>query len=194
MMISDEYGLLFVHIPKTAGTSITGAFKSAGIGTKKHPLCHPDGKHESVAKFVDRHGIEIFRKYLSFCVVRHPLDRLISHYRYKPAQNRKELMEGNLLSLDGYIDAIESGLVGKFERVAPQNYFVTDQSLNVLVDRIIRYEDLQNGFRGICEESGLPNLDLPRLNVSQFQTIAPTPRAKQFVERYYARDYELFGY
>lgn len=80
MVISDSHSFLFIHIPKTAGKSIAAAL--APEGERKHALCLKGKKHESVEDFVKRNGRGVFQRYYSFCVVRHPFDRFMSHYAY----------------------------------------------------------------------------------------------------------------
>ena len=109
MIISDEHGFVFVHIPKCAGTSVRQHIKQYSsrkkftLSVSEHPaLGKLDYSH--IPLFILRkhfpHDFEVFQNYSSFAVVRNPFDRfasslaqLLSHYKGKYIQHcsRKEI-------------------------------------------------------------------------------------------------------
>ena len=100
-----------------------------------------------------RIGRARFDDYTSFCVVRNPWDRAVSMYWWN--KNRE----------DGHaID--ESISFSDYIKNAPRK-LVTDQDVymidgKVVVDHIIKFEDLQNGLDDVMQKIGLPKLSLPR--------------------------------
>ena len=71
-MIIDEYKVIFIHIPKTAGTSIEYYFTNKNWKRKTHK--HTD-IHEIKERFKD-----IYNSYRKFTIIRNPYDKLISYY------------------------------------------------------------------------------------------------------------------
>ena len=70
-MIVDEHKLIFIHIPKNAGTSIKAFF-----GSKE--FYH---KHKTIKEIKDENP-EIYDSYRKFTIVRNPYDRMVSWYFY----------------------------------------------------------------------------------------------------------------
>ncbi|MFM8718494.1 MAG: hypothetical protein ACKOFH_03015, partial [Chthoniobacterales bacterium] len=64
----------------------------------------------------------------------------------------------------------------------------------ILVDRIVTYERLDTELPDVFRTLGLPSGTMPRVNVSTWHKPAASPAVVGFVESYYRRDYELFGY
>lgn len=68
-MISDEFKCIFVHINKTAGSSIEVFFGE-----------YPRAQHVVTTKCIEEYGRKKWNKYFKFSVVRNPWDRLLSWY------------------------------------------------------------------------------------------------------------------
>lgn len=91
LFIKDNQKVMFIHIPKTAGTSIEDAFESAdwkmeffhspnrGGGPDKKP-CNPQHWHQPLLKkwLYSEHDVTF-----EFVVVRNPFTRLISEMMWK---------------------------------------------------------------------------------------------------------------
>jgi hypothetical protein len=69
MPISDKYGLVFVHIPKNAGTTIQKCLEMRAIG------------HHPWQVYQKAHCRE-WQAYKSFAIFRDPIDRFVSCYNY----------------------------------------------------------------------------------------------------------------
>ncbi|XP_071813537.1 uncharacterized protein [Apostichopus japonicus] len=76
--INNSRKLLFIHIPKTGGTSIESSFLF-----KEQRRKNAIGGHHKISEFNQKH----FENYHKFCMVRHPCSRLISAWSYL-GQNR----------------------------------------------------------------------------------------------------------
>lgn len=191
MVIADEPGFVFVHIPKTAGTSLTTALEPEG--SRLHPLCLRNTKHETLQAFVDRVGAGALERRTCFAVVRDPLDRFVSHFRYLKTVDMPEIRP--LATLDDYAQAVELGVteVCKPARVSPQHRFISLGG-ELATHALLRYETLAGDFSQFCERLGMPGRDLPTLNRSSVPVASVSDRVKRFVADYYAEDYALFGY
>jgi Sulfotransferase family len=191
MVISDAPPFLFVHIPKTAGTSLTVALRPEGA--LDHPLCLPGDQHETISAFIARHGEATFNRFKPFSIVRHPVDRLVSHFSYLKTNAEQFPEMADVHTPDDYVSAFVAGhtTISRYRFWIPQIDYVS------LGDRVIehvwRYEELATAWEAICEYAGLAARDLPVLNVSRHQAEA-TRTVQRFVADHFARDFEEFNY
>ena len=108
----------------------------------------------------------IYDKLYSFCVVRNPWDWQFSIYNFalKTKKHFRHEFFKKLVSFDSYIRWRCSN-DGPFEL---QSDFIKDKNGNLLVNKIIKFENLDNDFNTVLEELGLPSLKLSKMrSVSQ---------------------------
>lgn len=74
--VSDDRMILFIHIPKTGGTSIETSFLFDE--QKKKLNGHYLGGHHKIIAFDQ----DVFKDYHKFCMVRHPCSKLLSVWSY----------------------------------------------------------------------------------------------------------------
>ena len=74
MPISDKYKLIFVHIPKNAGTSITNYLEMQDIGHHKWNYYY--------YRYPDK-----WKEYKKISIIRNPWDRVVSCYEYSKMEN-----------------------------------------------------------------------------------------------------------
>ena len=72
-MVNHKHKFVFIHIPKTGGTSIESIFiDNANIKDV-------NGKHDMVSDI----GSVFLKKYFTFTFVRNPWDRMVSYYKFR---------------------------------------------------------------------------------------------------------------
>lgn len=147
-----EHKTIFIHIPKTAGLSIYEMF---GMDL-------PHDTHSPVAGYRAADA-KLFKRAYKFSVIRNPWDRLVSafHYlKYQPTSlndirySQNEFWSERYLSdIDSFPEFIRALHVPKFRRLVltwrhfiPQHYFLTTVASGLLVDHLVRFEDLQKGL------------------------------------------------
>jgi hypothetical protein len=181
MIISHKYKFIFIKTGKTAGTSIE-VFLSKHCGTDDivtpiFPHVEPHiarnfvgyfdpfpeiyalrGKaikrtmtdllnkrrfynHLPAIKVKSRLPRSIWENYFKFCVERNPWDKTVSDYYMRKWRS------GNNPSFDDYLAE------GRF---CLGYYMYTDRSGDVLVDSIVKYENLINGLGEIFDRLGIP--------------------------------------
>ncbi len=75
--------------------------------------------------------------------------------------------------------------------------FIEDRQGNLLVDQVLFFEDLDNGFAGLLEKLDLPRTEsLPRVNTSKRGGYRDyyTAERKAIVDKLYEKDFARFGY
>lgn len=187
---ADRCRCIFIHIPKTAGSSIAEALFGLPSGHVPYFLY----KQANPAKF---------RRYFKFAFVRNPWDRVVSAYAFLRKGGLNELdREWAERNLDGYPD------FGSFVRgwltpenaagwvhFVPQSHFICDATGEIMIDFVGRYENLAADFRAVAARLGL-EAALPLRNQSERAGFAAyyDPESQEIVRRVYQRDIEVFGY
>jgi len=201
-MILNSYKAVFVHIPRTGGTSIEASFACLDCDRQKHLLaCEIPLLPE---------------KYFKFCFVRNPWDRILSYYRWRlmpqaiwvPAAEKQKAQESfkawlhytkdrrnNAQSLD-LSNIVEKNFLCA---ILPQYESITIAD-RLLVDFIGRYENLQADYDKICDTISAPRQRLRHFLPSQTQGRSEhyshfyDKETINFVGDLYKKDIEFFGY
>jgi chondroitin 4-sulfotransferase 11 len=211
MPVSHQLNCIFVHIPRTGGTSIESALGLRGDWRVENTdlmfglVTAPDIQRKIGAtpflqhlsaneldKLLPCHA----RRYYRFAFVRNPWERMVSiHARLDPhmrvtAQGVGLQLEGS--SFDEFLELTEN-----FSHVhlQPQHSFVVDSSGASAVDFLGRFERLTTDFEAVCARLGI-NCALPHLNASNHCDYRACYDAgsRRTVERRYGEDIERFGY
>ena len=212
MPVSHQYRCIFVHIPKTGGTSIETALdmfhpwreenREAMFGLVQSPELLAKGwisrflQHLSIEELREILPSQIAADYFSFAWVRNPWDRMVSVYFNKDpdmlqqARNQGIALEG--LSFRDFLERTEG-----FSHVhlLEQARFVVDSQERICVDFVGRFESLADDFRILCDRLGIL-AHLPHRNASvhgQYRQYY-TEETREMVAVRYRRDIELFGY
>ena len=102
-------------------------------------------------------------------MVRHPLDRFVSHFSYLKPRNNLAVRLAHIKRIDDYAATIENNdpSVMGFRGVVPQWSFVASPSGDdMCVNELLRYETLGAEFLEFCRRAGLGERELPHLNKS----------------------------
>ena len=197
-MISSAKQFIFVHTPKTAGTSMTNilARYCEGIredGNQMHkgwPTKHwlLDGYYQNFGN-VD--------SYYKFTVVRNPWDRMISYYFWLNEEFDEKKFSNMLKKVrhQGHADACN------FSDKSPVDYnfsSCTQYCCDVRkINNFIKFENLEEGWKKACEDIGIPyeqlgwaNKAKQKRNYRDFYN----DETKSKVERAYADDIDNFEY
>lgn len=188
MILSEQHRFIFIHLIKTAGTSVTSALRSFGKTHKE--IGQGYTCHDNAPLLISRLGRDVFKSYFTFAFVRNPWDMQVSLYHYilRSPKNQSHAIVKGFSGFEEYIRwACHPG--AKCQR---DHLFSGDEQL---VDFIGRYEAMERDFKSICARIGI-RADLPRLNVSQrkaFQSYYP-PALVDVVAEAYEKDIRQFGY
>ena len=203
MIVSESRQFVFVHIFKTAGTSIKRAvrryampgwheaanFVLKRIGIPQFgPPSH--GDHFKASDLIGEIGRKEFDRLFSFAFVRNPWDWELSHYRYISKHNDHP----------EHMDVSRLGTFDEYVRWRCDGRFQTQESFLLynekeVVDFVGRFENLQSDFGYVCNRIGIP-FRLPRLNRTRSDDYRPNydDQTREIVARTYADDIRRFGY
>lgn len=176
--------LLFIHVPKNAGTSICDRLYGGQM------------KHGSV-QYYSRVAPDLLAL-PSFALVRDPVDRFLSAYRYARAGGSchraiSKPFRERYIAFGTIADAIEHLAQARsafdIDHVfRPQSWYLLDAAGRTAVDRLIPYEQIgEIGLR-----LGRRELDsLPAFNRSRQTGERPTQKQLNFLHRFYEADFAL---
>ena len=216
MPVSHQFKTIFVHIPKSAGTSIEvvlGMHRDRhDIGLRPYYNQALDYEHLYGGPLQHLTAAEIrqvlndealFKSYFKFAVVRNPWDRLVSALAWtdqKWARGEQLTPEQFDAQLRQAASAVHNAMSsGNWDAVPhylyPQCVFIWDAQQRSLVDFVARYEDLEAGWRVIRERLGL-DAELPVRMKSHHRDYRDyyTHETRALVARLYELDVQTFQY
>ena len=186
-----EAGVVFVHVPKTGGTSVARAlYGTAG------------GGHRTVRDYRAELGDAFVDRAFVFAVVRDPVERLASAFRYLQAGGGNRLdaafrdrVLGPYPELDAFVRGwLRPETVREQVHFRPQAEFVVGADGALGVDLVVRHERLAEGYAAVRRRTGRGG-PLPHLNAGPPR---PAPalgaEARTRVRELYRDDFDLFGY
>ena len=180
----------FIHIPKTAGQSITTWLEenevSFLLGRGKKFIKGRD-------KYKDVHQMSvnyILENVPRFAVVRNPYDRFVSYYNYisKVSSPDRWNITFEEFVLDKEIE-ITTRIPSPWK---PQNLWVCDNQGNVIVDNILYFENLEEELQNLFKI----NNPLSRINVSNSTNYKDyyNEELQSTIYNHFKEDFEIFNY
>lgn len=200
MIINDEFRFVFVHIPKTAGTSIRNALKTIP-GSRAFKGADPESKptkHSSLQLARERDGrlSAEFEKYRCISFVRNPWDRFVSLYAYLRERAQAEWQE-DLASFESFTRAVleKRAWTVRLASLRSQESYLMDQKGQLLVTAWGHFECLAEDFARITADLGV-GVSLPKQNSSRHADYREyyTAETMGLVGEYFAGDVRRFGY
>jgi hypothetical protein len=203
-MISHKHRCIFVHIPKTGGSSIedviwpgerTEADLWMGFTSRYRNRYQTGGLQHLLARQIrEEVGAEVFDSYFKFTFVRNPWDKAVS--QFASMGDRADLREligmAPDASLSEYLQLTERHSHVQWER---QVEFLHDENRAPLVDFVGRFENLKHDAQVVFERLGI-RCRLPHRNRSRHRHYRKyfDDRSREWIHSHYREDVELFGY
>ena len=195
-MISDQYRCVYVHIPKTAGTSIERALGWIGDDVIGPYGTVPYGvqDHRTLNELRLAMPTADFDAYFKFTFVRNPWARVVSWYRNVISD---AVHRGNFgIAADS---TLRDFLVrhGSTWGLQPLRYWIGDRSGALELDFIGRFETLRSDFDTVRKRLGVPAVELPHLTQSNDRTHYRSlydHECREIVAQRYAEEIGMFDY
>ncbi len=209
MIVSQSHSFAFVHVPKTAGTSVYAVLADYGtdpqaywgnrwlkrVGIRVNRFAPwPYTKfraHSPAAALKDWLPADVFEGLFKFAFVRNPWDLLVSYWHFirrTPVHKRHR----RVMALPSFAHYVDYEIR---RRSFSQVGLLCDRDGRLLVDFVGRYESLETDFAFICRRIGVAAA-LPRFNAGVRGDYREhyTPALVDRVAEAYADDIERFGY
>jgi hypothetical protein len=202
---------IFVHIPRTGGTSIESALGVLGdwrvenrrsmFGVVDSPeLAREIGStaflQHLTATQLCRMLPDKFWQYFRFAFVRNPWERMVSVYsRMDPHMKEAAKSAGipiDEVSFDRFLERTEHF---QHTHLMPQHAFIFGAAGECLVDFVGRFEHFQSDFAAICTKLGI-DCALPHRNASTHDDYRAyyDETSRKIIERRYGEDIERLRY
>ena len=186
-----KYNAIFIHVPKAAGVSVNRAIYG-------RPLGH------FFARDIKKLCPKTFEQAYTFSVVRHPIERLYSAYRFSRKGGTNVMgmknptfyiSHPNFVTFESFVKRwLLKQNLNKIDGVfRPQFLYLFDDDDNLLVDQFYHLEDIENHFNEISQKIG-KEFVLGYANQSEKDELNVSEEIKQIIFKLYRKDFELLGY
>lgn len=219
MIIRHDLKLIFLHVPKCAGTAIRRVFREGSSDPANVQEFWNYSFNDVLERYVDRAHLPLsdFRSYPEFDLLddytviactRHPQARLRSavheYYRQKSARHEAKIKKGQLTDAmkRRYYRQLHRRhleLDPRFIHSLPMHRF-THYGRQPKVDHLLRCESLLSDFEQLAQTLRLPESMLHKAATSLHRndrdaaTCHPDQQEVELSERLYAVDFQTFGY
>jgi hypothetical protein len=188
-MILFDKKLIFIHIPKCAGTAVEVFFAGrtwSNINKKT--------THITAQEAVKLYGRETWDSCFTFSVVRNPWARLLSFFNMFRQTNPKA-------EFDSWIRQVCSRKGLRFEGIQVERSmteYLAGPDGQIMVNFVGKMESLADDFRTIAQRAGYPpTATLPPVMVAKYDRdyrTLYTPETRDLVAERYREDVQRFGY
>ena len=196
MYLSKKHKAIFIHIPKTAGKSITSVLRKNNFKIIQLQ-CAPDKSNDdktgayklgTVQRALRKTSYETMKNNYKFAFVRNPYDRAVSNYYFLGYRGK--------MSFNTFLKTELKKVRDVWHHTLTQSQHIHDKDGNLMVDFIGKFENLQEDFDKICDKIGLARVQLPHNNASgkKGRENCLTEENKQIIYDLYKIDFDNFGY
>jgi Sulfotransferase family len=183
-------GAIFIHVPKAAGVSVSRALYGRPLGHFR-------------ALDIRRVCPGTFDSLLTFGVVRHPIDRLYSAYRFARTGGTGEMgMNNSALYQSDYFSSFNRFVcewlpqqdISKVDGVfRPQHLYLCHGDA-VIVDKVIKLEQIAQGMRELSALLGKEIVLGHHNKLQALPFVVNSAETQKIIERIYQKDFEIFSY
>jgi hypothetical protein len=214
-ILLKPYRAIYCSVPKVACTSFKTAFAQLlGLGLQNG---HRDPHRVRYPSPLPIHSLHpwLYPGFYRFGFVRNPWDRLVSCYRDKIRNEVDGYTHFTIrpgvanclarwsvfvpgMSFEDFVGAVATIPDSEAdEHFRSQHTFLTNGRGELEADFVGRYERLADDFQIVQRKTGLPDIELPRLqaarSVAKYAAFY-TPRTRDIVAERFRKDIEMFGY
>ena len=188
MPFIHQHKLLFIHIPKTGGTSVESKFKLIRKNELyEEKIVKIDGilfaKQHWLPYLIEKEFPEKFKNYKKFCIVRNPYTRVISEYFYQfPKQ---------MVTFEDFV--LKRLNLNERDHYLPQHLYFE----NIKYDYVLRTETLNEDFKNMSKDfpfDGSLRRENKRGNGSENRMNLLTPEIIEKINSLYEKDFKMFNY
>jgi hypothetical protein len=192
--------ILFVHLPKNAGTTISAIASKIGCLTKDHDI-----RRKGFVQLRDLPK-DTLSQYRTFTVVRNPWDRVVSAFYYLRAggrnvedyKDRERILKPFQYCFERFV---KDGLVNQPRLITeqlhfrPQHDWICSDS-DIIVNDVLRFENLQYDLDRFLKSCSRPSVKLPILNSSNrfHYKDCYDHEMQEIVQSVYLQDIHLLSY
>lgn len=197
MPITHKYKSIFVHIPKTGGTSIEKILNIPLLDNnylRSHTIFNINNVEYApqhfTSKILKEHDLvkPYWNTYFKFSIVRHPYNRVLSEYFWNTKSNNFDIMQYRKWFNDYYAN------INTDHKLSQYDYLYING--NLAVDYVGKFEELLKTFSYIKNKLSIKQ-DLPHIQKSKNKStylnqLTKVDKAKIF--NLFEKDFLYFNY
>jgi hypothetical protein len=175
--------ILFVHIPKTAGTSVWQWLKNNNLENwKRISNLH----HESISELKKLNDTT---DTFSFAVVRNPYTRIISYWHHAVTQRLLNNLDNCYPTLLDFLNAIANRKPSPTTpyMIYDQSHYVCENN-KIAISKVYKFENLKE----LQNDLNITKLSNARKQI--YNTHLFTDEEISLIQKLYAKDFKLFNY
>lgn len=178
---------IFIHINKTAGTSIG---KAIGLPVKDHLTAK-----EIIAKI----GKDKWNSAYKFTFVRNPWDKVVSHYEYRRKKDKTRMATRNIAFKDWvkmtYGETKNPVYYDNPKSFQAQVEWLKDDEDRLSIDYFGKFESINEDFNHVKQIVGI-DAELPHLNASRRVDYRSyyDDETREIIARWFHEDISYFAY
>ena len=209
MLLSVEKKFIFVHIPKTAGSSITTALQPYSLNSKRtawrrfcskfpikeNPMFATLSVHSKASWIRTKIPSDMYDNYCKFAVVRNPFEFAVSSYYFlrknRGSRQHRKALTWEFSDFVCYLEA--KNKVTKMD----QSSWICNRKNELIIDQVLCFENLQTDFESLLNCLHLQSdTKLPRTNTTDHEgyQVYYNSVDRRRAEQIFARDIERFSY
>ncbi|MDC0534201.1 sulfotransferase family protein [Francisellaceae bacterium] len=191
--IYTQAKIIFIHVPKAAGTSVCHSLYGKTLGHFK-------------AKNIQKALPNEFREFFTFSLVRHPYDRVLSAYQFAKQgktdvmgiSNPKKYQINDFISFETFVTQwlVEVDLTEADYVFQPQYLFTHGDNDQLLVNKIWKVEQMDRFYEEF-EKYAHKKIEKKHINQSKSNASEKnqlSTELKKIIYQCYQKDFELFNY
>jgi len=182
-MISLQNNFLFIHVPKTGGSSIQTLLKKysedqlvpVGKGEEGFEISNAKyniTKHSTLSHYKSVLDSKTYSKLFKFAIIRNPYERMISYYFSPHWCGNIEWNKNAFLRLIKKTPTLrhyicETSLIAKqFSHLGINININKKRKIDSDIDFLMKFEHLEDDFKLVCEKLGIPYSPIPKIYAS----------------------------
>lgn len=158
MPILENQKIAFIHIPKTAGTSME---KALGVYNKREAFFGPtftDRGYKQHWTYSELMNVYDLNEYFTFSFVRHPFDRIVSEYFYLKDMGDSFVVDKTFKQFAlGAPYERDLGRIHIWQHTRPQVDFIQYEG-RLAIDYLGKFETLEQDWKNLQRFVNLPDL------------------------------------
>lgn len=202
MAISITHKCIFVHVPKTGGTTIenhlgmTGKVRDLDMRIQYNGI-NAAWRHLPAITLREIYP-EIYESYYKFSFVRNPYDRVVSEYLWKKGREARINKIPRVKIISGFSKWMKRLYeTQSTDKNCTQYKFLHDDSGNLLVNDVFVFEKFEDELQRLFKKLNVSPTEHIHANKSRYdidKSLLLTEENKEFIYAKFKIDFETFNY
>ena len=192
MPYNDKKKIIFLHIPKTGGTTIERLFNINLFHSSRSDE-RPSLQHLTCNMLCEKMGKSKYDSYYKFTFIRNPWARILSTYFWRQTLPKKR----PILPFNDFINVVSDTVENNsYYEQEFGDHFIPQIEYTTGVDDIYKYENFSSEINTISSKLNIPISRIPSKNLKHYDHYWDfyDVRNRNIINNLYHEEIERFGY